>query len=297
MSPCLPCLLLTLAAPPVDSPLSARLAPLIKAHRGQVAVGVRHLESGESYFHNGDAVMPTASLIKVAVLIEAYLQADEGKVALSDRVSLHDSDKVPGSGILTYHFSEGTTLPLRDCCRLMTALSDNTATNLVLDRVGIASVNKRMASWGLDQTRINAKVFRGSVSSVDPARTRKYGLGSTTPREMVALFTELGTGERVRPALKQAILGHLKKNSDELKFTRLLPPGVVVAHKDGAVNDSRTDAGILFTQAGAIAVCVMTTNNADRRWVRDNAGNLFCARVARAVYDYFNDSPAKGRQR
>jgi beta-lactamase class A len=283
--------LLLLAAPAAGpapaKDLAARLEPLIKAHKGQVAIAVKHLETGETYYYNADAVMPTASLIKTAVLVEAYAQADEGKVKLTDPVTLHERDKVPGSGILTYHFSEGTTLPLRDAVRLMIVYSDNTATNLVLDKLGIAAVNKRMADWGLKETRINAKVFRGSTTSVDPARTERYGLGSTTAREMAALFEELAVGTRLRPALKQAALAHLRKNDDKFKFTRLLPAGTVVLHKDGAVNNARTDAGILYTPAGAVVVCVLTNRNADRRWVSENAGNMLCARVARAVYDHF----------
>jgi beta-lactamase class A len=293
MSGLLPCLLLSLVAPPPPSGLAARLDPLIEAHKGRVAVGVRHLETGESFYHDADRVMPTASLIKVAVLIETYLQADEGKLSLRDQVTLRDADKVPGSGVLTYHFDEGTRLSLRTVVRLMMAFSDNTATNLVLDRITIPAVNRRMADWGLQETRLNAKVFRGSTTSVNPARTQRYGLGSTTAREMVKLFTELGAGQRLRPALKQVVLGHLKKNDDKLKFSRYLPPGTVVAHKDGAVSAARTDAGILFTPGGAVVVCVLTDRNADRRWVDDNAGNLLCARVARAVYDHFNGRPAQ----
>src|SRR5207253_858600 len=139
----------------------------------------KHLGTGESYYLNADEPMPTASLIKVAVMIEAYQQADEGRLKLTDPVTLREADKVPGSGILTYHFSDGATLPLRDAVRLMIAFSDNTATNLVLDKVGIREVNKRMEAWGCPNTKINAKVFRGSTTSVDPARTDKYGLGST----------------------------------------------------------------------------------------------------------------------
>ncbi len=291
--------LLLLTAPAAGLPpprgLEARLAPLVKAHKGTVAIAVKHLETGETYYLNADDVMPTASLIKVAVLIEAYLQADEGKFKLTDKLTLRESDKVPGSGILTYHFSEGAALPLRDAVRLMIAFSDNTATNLVLDKVGIANVNKRMAGWGLKETRINAKVFRGGTTSVDPARTRRYGLGSTTAREMAKLFEELGAGDRLRSALKQAVLGHLKKNEDKQKFTRFLPAGLVVAHKDGAVSDARTDAGILYTPAGAVVVCVLTNENVDRRWVNDNGGNLLCARVAKEVHDYFmaKKAPAK----
>src|SRR5262245_38693678 len=97
--------------------LETRLHPLAKAHKGKVAIAVKHLGTGEAYFLNADRVMPTASLIKLPVLIEAYLQAVEGKLKLSDTLTLRDADKVPGSGILTANFSDGATFPLRDALR------------------------------------------------------------------------------------------------------------------------------------------------------------------------------------
>jgi beta-lactamase class A len=103
---------------------------------------------------------------------------------------------------------------------------------------------------------------------------------------MLRLLEELMVSKRVRPPMKQAILGHLRKNESKHKFSRYLPPDTA-AHKDGAANDIRTDAGLLFTPAGVIAVCVLTNENEDRRYDPDNAGNLLCARVAKAVYDYF----------
>src|SRR4051812_10058020 len=112
--------LLLSAAPPQPDGLAHRLMPLLRAHKGDVAVGVEHLGTGRRFFYHADVVMPTASLIKVCVLIEAYLQAGEGKLDLRDLLTLTDADKVPGSGILTTHFSEGAKLPLRDCLRLMT---------------------------------------------------------------------------------------------------------------------------------------------------------------------------------
>src|SRR5262249_12564340 len=114
--------------------LEARLTPLAKAHKGKVAIAVKHLGSGESFYLNADEPMPTASLIKLPVMLELYQQAEEGKVKLTDRITLRQEEKVPGSGILTNHFSDGATFSLRDACRLMIALSDNTATNLVLDK-------------------------------------------------------------------------------------------------------------------------------------------------------------------
>jgi len=270
-----------------QSSLETRLAPLAKAHKGKIAIAVKHLGTGEAYYLHADEPMPTASLIKLAVLMEVYTQANEGNVKLTETLTLRKTDKVPGSGILTEHFSDGATFSLRDAVRLMIAVSDNTATNLVLDRVGIRAVNERMKGWGYPDTRINHKVFRGDTTSVDPARSKKYGLGSTTAREMIGLLADLEAGKHFRPALKQAILGHLKKCDDKDRFTRFLPDGTVVAHKTGSVSDVRTDAGIIYLDSGPVAVCVLTAQNEDTRWKPDNAGNVLCARVAKEVYDYF----------
>ncbi len=280
------------AANPSTGPdLESRLAPLAEAHKGKVAIAVKNLQTGESYFRNADEVMPTASLIKVAVLIELYQQAQEGKVKLTERVTLRKADKVPGSGVLTDHFSDGADFSLRDAARLMIAFSDNTATNLVLERTGIKPVNESMKEWGFPETRINAKVFRGSTTSVDRARTRRYGLGSTTAREMAGLMEQLQMSDRLRPVYKLAALNHLSKNDDKYKFKSLLPESVVVMHKDGSTNDTRTDAGLIHTPGGIVAVCVLTTNNKDHRWKPDNAGNVLCARVAKEVYDHFAAKP------
>ena len=83
----------------------------------------------------------------------------------------------------------------------------------------------------------------------------------------------------------------LRKCDDNLKFPRFLPEGTKVAHKTGSVSDARTDAGILYLRSGPVAVCVLTAENEDKSWVVDNAGNLFCARAAKEVYDYFNSKP------
>jgi beta-lactamase class A len=282
------------AAAPTSQSLEARLAPLAKAHKGKVAIAVKDLKTGQSYYLGADEVMPTASLIKLPVMIEVYQQVAEGKVKLSDMVTLHDSDKVPGSGILTYHFSEGATFPLRDAVRLMIAYSDNTATNLILDRIGVASTSKRMTAWGFPNTRINAKVYRGKTTSIDPARTKKYGLGSTTAREMVELLEKLYRGKLVSPAACKEMIGHLKQCQDKDKIKRFLPAKIEVADKTGAVSDVRTDAGILYLPSGPVVLCVLTAHNEDRRWDRDNAGNLLIAHVAQEVYRYFGNKTGKG---
>jgi beta-lactamase class A len=237
--------------------------------------------------------MPTASLIKLPVMVEAYWQAAEGKVKLDAALTLKKDDKVQGSGILTSHFSDGATFPLRDGVRLMIVFSDNTATNMVLDRIGIASTNERMAKLGLQNTRINAKVFKGSTTSIDPEATKKYGLGSTTAREMVRLLERLDAGTAVSADACKEMLGHLRACDDKEKMTRFLPAGTVVAHKTGSVNASKTDAGIIYTKSGPVALCILTDENEDRRWVADNAAQLLIGKIAWEVFDHFGGAEAK----
>src|SRR5438270_9112896 len=175
--------------------LEEPLAPLAEAHQGKVAIAVKRLKTGEEYYLHADEPMTTASLIKLPVMVETYSQAAEGKVKLADPVTLHKADMVPGSGILTDHFSDGATFSLRDAVRLMIVYSDNTATNLVLDKIGIGSTAQRMETWGFPNTKIHAKSFRGSTTSVFPERTKRYGLGSTTAREMLLLVEKLHQGK------------------------------------------------------------------------------------------------------
>src|SRR5487761_627079 len=156
----------TPAAAREPTTLSQRLLPLIEAHRGRVAVAVRHLENDDQFLHHEDEVFPTASLIKFPVLVELYRQAEEGRVDLDHRITLRAEDKVPGSGILTPHFSPGATLALVDAARLMIAFSDNTATNLVLDQIGIASTGEAMRRLGCPNTRIHHKVYLGATTSI-----------------------------------------------------------------------------------------------------------------------------------
>ena len=280
------CLLALAAAPPQPDGLADRLLPLVRAHKGKAAVGVRHLESGRTFLYRPDEVMPTASLIKVCVLIDAYLQADEGKVCLRDKLTLKDADKVPGSGILTNHFSPGASFPLVDAVHLMIAFSDNTATNLVLDRIGLKSTAETMEKLGYKDTKVHSKVFRRDTS-VFPERSKQFGLGSTSAAEMVRLCEALWKKELVNREASEAMIKHLRACDDKDKFPRFLPAGTKLAFKTGSVDASKTAAGVIECGRGPVAVCVMTDKNEDKRWVTDNAGNRLCAEVARQVFEHF----------
>jgi beta-lactamase class A len=262
--------------------------PLCRAHHGKTAVAVRHLGTGETFFENEDEEMPTASLIKFMIMLEVYLQVSEGKVKLDDKLTLKKADMVPGSGILTYHFSEGASFSLRDATRLMMVFSDNTATNMVLDHIGLPATNKRLDSWGFPKTKLNAKVFLGSKTSLDPARTKKFGLGSTTARETVLLLEKVHQGKVVSPEVCKEMLGHMEKCDDKLKLKRFLSEKIKVAHKSGTVSDARTDAGIIYLPSGPIAICVLTAQNEDKSWKDDNNANVVIGRIAQQVVEHYN---------
>jgi beta-lactamase class A len=269
--------------------LEGRLRPLIAAHRGEVGVCVKNLRTGETFTYRETEVMPTASLIKLAIMVEAYRQAEEKKIDLDKPVILKQEDKVPGSGILTDHFSAGATFPLRDAVHLMIAFSDNTATNLVLDAIGIDSTAETMQRMGYPNTKAHSKVYRRDTS-VFPERSRRYGIGSTTAGEMVRLCEAIWKNEVVSEEASQAMLKHMRACDDKNKFPRFLPEGTGIAFKTGSVSDARTAAGIIDTPGGPVALCVMTEKNADTRFHPDSAGDLLCATIAREVYLHFAET-------
>lgn len=267
--------------------LNDSLKPLIEAHAGDVAVCIRHLETGEQFVWRGDEIQPTASLIKMPVMVAAYRMVDGKELDPAKMIALEETDKVPGSGILTTHFSSGLQLSLRDAIRLMIRYSDNTATNLVVDEIGLPTTAATMESLGFPQTRLNSKVYRGETS-IAPDRSKLYGLGSTTANETVNLLEQLHKGTAASAESCKAILDHLLACDDKTMLVSQLPDGIKVAHKSGAVSESRCNAGIIYGPKGPFAICVLTTNNKDKSWKDDNAAHVLIGKIARSAFDHFN---------
>ena len=275
--------------------LSERLTRLISKHQGVVAVAVKHFKTGETFLYRETEVMPTASLIKFPILVEYYKQLETGAITSDLVVPLRDEDKVPGSGILTEHFANGTLLPLETVAHLMITYSDNTATNLVLDHVGISNVSKTMSELGVPETQIHSKVFRRDTS-VAIERSQKYGLGSTTAADMLTLLEKLHLKQLVSENASAMMMKHLLSCDDKTKLLRFLPIDVKGYHKTGAVNDCRTDAGLFQTPSGWIAMVVLTSSNGDKSWGDNNAAEILCGRIAETVYEHFHPLPTDSIQ-
>lgn len=274
--------------------LAKRLLPLVEKHRGDVGLVIQHLPSGETFAYNADKPMSTASLIKLPLLMATYDKVHSGDASLDSMITLEESDKVPGSGILTKHFSPGLSLSLRDAIQLMVVYSDNTATNLVIDEVGLDTTNALMKKLGCSETRLNSKVFRRDTSN-DIERSKAFGLGSTSAADMQVMLTALYDRSFVNEKTSNQILKHLYDCEDRMKTARYLPSSVKIAHKGGSVNASRTDAGLIDLPdgQGTILFCTLTMNNQDESWTDTNEGDVLCAEIGKAVYDYFTSDVKK----
>jgi beta-lactamase class A len=259
--------------------LRRTLDSLATAHHGMVGYAVHNLDTGERLSLRGDEPFPTASLIKVAILVTVFDLVEKGRLALDDRLTVLKIDQVPGSGILQ-HMTPGLTITVRDAAFLMSTISDNTATNLLLDRIVIRRVWEKMEALGLPRTKVHAKVFL-RVSSVAMDSSVKYGLGVTTPNEMAQLFALLAQGRAVSPTADSTMLAILGR-SEEPQYVSRGAGGVRAARKTGSVDDARLECALLYLRT-RVVVCGFTKQNVDKRWVLDSEPQLTLARIGEAV--------------
>ena len=259
--------------------LHRTLDSLAGAHRGVVGFTVHNLDTGERLERRGDETFPTASLIKVAVLVTVYDLVAKGMLGLDDPLTVLRIDKVPGAGVLQF-LHDNSTITVHDAAWLMTTLSDNTATNLLLDRIIIRRVWDTMEKLGLMHTKVHAKVFLRNAS-VAMDSSVKYGLGVTTPNEMARLFALLAAGKGVSAAADSTMLDMLAHNEDYDKLQRYVT-GLDVPHKTGQTDRVRTECG-LFPLQSRIAYCVLTKENADERYMIDNDAHVMMAHMGDAI--------------
>jgi beta-lactamase class A len=194
---------------------------------------------------------------------------------------------VPGSGVIQF-LHNGTVLTVHDAAWLMSTISDNTATNLLLDRIIIRRVWAKMDSLGLQHTRVHSKSFLRN-SSVAMDSSVKYGLGVTTPNEMAHLFELMAQGKAVNPAADSTMLDILEHNTTDFMLQRYLE-GARAAHKDGETDAVRTECTLWYLRNRVVA-CVMTKENKDQRWVIDNEPQLTLANMGLAIVNAFGGVP------
>lgn len=286
------------AAPPATSPpphiagnpaqsellwqkLDATIAQINRELDGTMGVAILDLTNGRTLLLNSDAVFAQASSIKVAVLAELYCQqqqSDEGKPGksrLTDLYTVNADDLVADSFIMGGLTPGVTRVTNRDLATFMVAVSDNSATNVLIDRVGTDNVNAMLASLGLTHTRLQRKMM-----DIKAAQAGRENL--STPREMMTLLADLYQGKVLNKTLTDDFFKVLStpKASD---IPRNIPDDVVIANKPGELAGVRNDVGIVFVPNRPFVIVVMTAY-----LKRERDGNEAIARIAGAAYDYFD---------
>ncbi len=283
-----------------DAPLESRLQAIAASHAGKVALYAEDLSTGKTVGLNADTPVQTASVIKLTVLYEALEQVREGKAHFDDRITLTHDDQVSGSGILPL-FDTPQTLTFKDVLTLMIVLSDNTATNLAIDHLGLKNIDDRIVSLGLKNTWLYKKVYKPATGPM-PADQKIFGLGKTTPREMASVMKRFVTcdlnppGNATPPtsadrALCDAAMHMLKNQFYRNSIPRYLETQdttegeSIIANKTGALDAVRNDVGVVFTKRGPVVVSEFTYANQDQSWTPDNQGEVVMARLAKQIID------------
>ncbi|MEP6714532.1 MAG: serine hydrolase [Terriglobia bacterium] len=263
---------------------------------GRVSIYARNLATGQTYDLGGGNRVNTASTIKLPILIGVFTAVQEGRARWTDTSTLSPQNKVAGSGILQ-EMSDGANITLRDLIRYMMLLSDNTATNLVLDHVSANDVNAVMAKLGIKDTRSLRKILKGtspegvSDAGKDPANA-KFGIGVATPRDMVTLLERLYRGELVSKEASAEMLAIMKKQIWRDGMPRRFDSaGIEVADKPGALEHLRSDIGIVYAKTAPIAIAITCEDIPQGDWSPDNAGYLFIANASKLLVEELIKSP------
>lgn len=274
-----------------DPSLDARVRALVADFKGKVSLYAKNLDTGAAYGLDPDERVRTASTIKLPILVETFARVAEGKAKWSDELLLTEEKKVSGSGILR-EFGGGLKLTLRDAAHLMIVVSDNTATNLILDLLTAEAVNARMDSYGLKKTRALRKVGGGSPSKAgeDP-ENRRFGLGVSTPREMVMLIERIERGEAVSAEASKEMIAILKRVQHRDGIGRNMKR-VEIASKTGALDALRSEVAIIYSPQGRIAMSITCDAMPAPDWSPDNPGLLMLARLSEILVDGLGKRPA-----
>ena len=263
-----------------DLKLKAKLQELTKGFNGDVGIYVRHLKTNKFVAINADTVFPTASMIKIPIMVGTFDKIRQGALKYEQelvyRDSLHYDDGIVGS------LKDSTKIPLSYVMMLMCTISDNTG-SLWLQALsgGGKRINTILDSLGFQVTRVNSR------TPGREANRTKYGWGQTSPKEMANLLTMIREGKVISPAISDRMYRNLGRQFWDKEGLSQLPEGVKVATKNGAVNRSRSETALVHAPHGEYVYSVITKNQKDESWVRENEGYELLRKVGDLLWHYY----------
>jgi beta-lactamase class A len=265
----------------LDEKIKAELANF----SGKAWIYAKNLDTGKDYALRADEQVRTASTIKLPIMTEVFHQVAQGKIKWTDEIVLTKEKKQSGSGVL-FEFSDGIKIDLRTAVNLMIVVSDNTATNLVLDKITSDTVNDFMDTLGLKQTRSLRKIGGGgdSKANADP-RLKLFGIGVSSPRDMVRLLEMLENGAVVSKEASGEMISILKRQQFKNGIGRGLPDTIPSASKSGSLDRLRSDVGIIYTRRGRIAMAITTDDMIEVAYTEENPGLKMLWKISQILQD------------
>lgn len=288
----------SLAMAQEDIGLDQLIKTIADAHHGHVALFAHNLKTGQTASLLPDEPVPTASVIKMGILLDAAEQIRAGQATFDERIVLTKANQVEGSGVLA-ELTPPIALTLGDTLTLMVVLSDNTATNMAIDRLGLAHINETLRAAGLHQTVLYKKVYVPATGPMPPDQP-KFGLGKTTPREMASIMERFATcrlaldGSAPRAGdgpICGKILHMLRNQQTRDKLPRYLETldtsenGSAIGNKTGELNRVRNDVALISTKAGPVVIAAFTWDNEDQRWTGENEAEQMIGRLGKTIVD------------
>ena len=293
-----------------QTPLDAQVQQIVTKHHGHIALYAHQLNTDKSLAIDADKPVQTASTIKLAMLWTALREIALGHAAWDEKITLKPGEPVSGSGIL--HFLDTpVTFTLKDVATMMVIVSDNTATNLMIDRFPTAQVDSNMAALGYNDTWLYKKISKPATGPM-PADQPKFGLGKTTPKQISSILQRIGECDLNIPnqpkvdqtkadtACKAAI-DMLRNQFYRDTIPRYLETldnteeGSGIASKTGSLNATRSDVGIVAGKTGPIVLAVYTYDNTDHGWSVDNEGEVAIAKIAKAIVTAWSPTGIDGK--
>ena len=288
------------------SPLEARVRGEVLRFAGTMGVVAKNLDTGEQIAIDPHVRFPTASLIKVAVMVETFHAIADGRLRRDQTVTLHDRDKAGDETVPANVLHDGTVLTVADLLRLMIAWSDNTATNLLVGLTGVVRTNRRMEGYGLRNMKIFRPTFRDGKPDVFPELEHEFGLGMTTPADAARLFELIAEGKILDRATCDEMLAILALQQDRAMIPRSLPFGrdrIFVASKTGwdeeklpdragFRGDVRNDAAYVKGPRGRYVIAILARRGKDKSPGVDSEALVTGGRISRLVYDAWAGPPA-----
>ena len=265
----------------VDRKLDAVIRKEIVGFKGEIGIYVHHLKKNKIVAINADTVFPTASIVKVPILVGVFDKISKGELKLSQEYFYDTSRAYGGSGLMQFYKDSAKT-DLSTMISLMLTYSDNVA-SIWLQQLsgGGVAINNLMDGLGLINTKVNSRTEgRQEV-------WRKYGWGQTTPREMCRLFTLIRQGKVIDVRYSDKMYRYLKNQFYNERSLSQFPPTYATISKTGSVNDARGEVVLVNAPGGDIVFCVLTKNNKDQSWTNSNEAEVLTRKIANIVWNHF----------